>query len=188
MRIIFKLEETKTKDLPALQQFDICVMATRMICTQVPISIQIPKGWQYPTTWRGLERLGVLITREAIAAQPGDILLKGDHIPIVPLNKVPLPCVPQYTVKPPETLATLEQSISWLDQHRQQQPLEQIWMHMPPTNTLFWNSPPKLQRLPIRLWLEWVYWMKPQPVQNPETRVFSYFKRKRKIIPPIRGM
>ena len=188
MRVIFKLDAIKTQDLPALQQFDICVMATRMICTQVPISIQIPKGWWYPTTWVGLERLGILITREPIAAQPGDIQLEGDHIPIVPLDKVPLPCEPQFTLQPPETEATLEEAIGWLDLHRQQKPLQQIWLHMPHTNALFWNSPPKLQRLPIRLWLEWVYWMKPQPVQHPETRTFQNFKRKQKIQPPSRGM
>ena len=188
MRVIFKLDQAKTKDLQALQQFDICVMATRMICTRVPISIQIPKGWWYPTTWVGLERLGVMITREPIEVQADDILLQGDHIPIVPLSKWAVPCEPQYRLQPPETEATLEEAIAWLTQWRQQPGQQRVWLPMPLTNTLFWNSPPKLQRLPIRLWLEWVYWMKPQPVQHPETRTFNGFRREQKIQPPARGI
>lgn len=185
MRIIFKLSQAKSQDLEQLKQFDICLLGTRLMQPNVPMAVQIPEQFYYPSTWIGLKRLGVKITRAEVTPLPEDIVSLGTHVPISRLTLKPLPCVPQHQLQIPEVETDFETAIQWLEANRTG---DRIWLAIPANNPLYWNSPPLKSELPMQQWLEWAYWRKAQPTINPATRTFSGFIRQLRVQPPSQTM
>ena len=186
MKIVFKLSEDKTQNLEQLKQFDICLQATRLMAPNTRMIVQIPRGWYYPTTWRGLERLGIKITRDEVETLAEDIVLEGTHVPIAPLNKRPLPCIPEHQIEVPNKQVDFIDAIGWLETNRLQS--NRIWLWIDPNNPHYWNSPDQQTKLPLVEWLQWAYWRKAQPPINPRTRTFVWFSRRTKIEPPAQTM
>lgn len=182
MRIVFKLSQDKTRDLKQLKQFDICLLATRLQCPKCQILLEVPAGWWYPTTWRGLERLGVKISRSVHKRVAGDIVTEGTHVPIAPLDKLALPCEPQHHLQVPEAAVTFQEAIAWLEANRLNG--NQLWLPIDPDNPHYWHSPPQTTQLPMLEWLQWAYWRKAQPKINPDSRTFTAWIRKTRVLPP----
>ena len=186
MKIIFKLTEEKTRDLEALKQFDICLLATRLTQPKARIVVHIPKTFYYPSTWQGLKDLGIKITKEPVVALAEDIVSEGTHVPVARLSLKPVPNTAEYELQPPQLETTLDGAIQWLDFNRTG---DRIWLAMPASNPYYWNSPPIEQPLLIRHWLEWAFWRKAQPGIHGYTRNMTAFApRAQKIFPPNRGI
>ena len=184
MKIVFKLSEDKTRNLEQLKQFDICLQATRLMAPNIRIVIQIPAGWWYPTTWQGLERLGVKITRDEVEVLAEDIVLEGTHVPITSLDKRPLACIPEHQVEVADEVVDFPSAIGWLEARRNVG--NRIWLYIDPNNPHYWNSRPQETKLPLIEWLQWAYWRKSQPPIHANTRTFAGFGRRAKIHPPVK--
>ena len=179
----FQLEQHKVKDLKLFQQFEMCLLATRLTTPELPIEVLIPETYFYPDTWEQLEPLGVKFTRQDEVEEQ---TIKGTHVAVCSLAKLYYPNIPQCEILPPDQDATFEESILWLEDNRTNN--DQIWLPMDPHNPHYWNSRPQHQLLPMLDWLQWAYWRKTQPYINHETRTFKHFKKQIKIHPPSRGI
>ena len=179
----FQLEEHKVKDLKLFQQFEMCLLATRLTTTELPIEVLIPKTYYYPDTWEQLEPLGVKFTRQD---EVEDQTIKGTHVAVCSLAKLYYPNIPQCELLPPDELCTFEEAIHWLEQNRTNN--DKIWLPMNPHNPHYWNSRPQTTRLPMLEWLQWAYWRRSQPNIHYGTRTIKGFEKKNRIYPPGRGI
>tara|TARA_Y100000385_G_scaffold203952_1_gene211325 strand:- start:3567 stop:4124 length:558 start_codon:yes stop_codon:yes gene_type:complete len=185
MRVIFTVSKEWSKDLQRMKQFEICLLGQRMMSPNCRMLVQIPKGWWYPTTWKGLQEQGVKITRTPIEEEPGDIYLTGTHISITALDKLAYPCTPEHELQIPHQLVNFEQAIQWAEANRRND--ARIWLPISAHNPHYWASKPHATKLPLIEWLQWAYWRKAQPKIQYATRTF-YFPKKWKLVPPVKGM
>ena len=185
MRIVFTVNIEWAKDLQRMKQFEICLLGQRMMSPNCRMVVQIPKGWWYPTTWQGLQELGVKITRTPVIEEPGDICLTGTHISITALDKLAYPCTPEHELAVPDRLVNFEEAIQWAEANRRND--ARIWLPISATNPHYWASPPHATQLPMIEWLQWAYWRKAQPKIQYATRTFQFVKEW-KLVPPVKGM
>jgi len=185
MRIVFTVNIEWAKDLQRMKQFEICLLGQRMMSPNCRMVVQIPKGWWYPTTWQGLQELGVKITRTPVIEEPGDICLTGTHISITALDKLAYPCTPEHELVIPDRLVNFEEAIQWAEANRRND--ARIWLPISATNPHYWASPPHATQLPMIEWLQWAYWRKAQPKIQYATRTFQFVKEW-KLVPPVKGM
>ena len=185
MRIVFTVNIEWAKDLQRMKQFEICLLGQRMMSPNCRMVVQIPKGWWYPTTWQGLQELGVKITRTPVIEEPGDICLTGTHISITALDKLAYPCIPEHELVVPDRLVNFEEAIQWAEANRRND--ARIWLPISATNPHYWASPPHATQLPMIEWLQWAYWRKAQPKIQYATRTFQFVKEW-KLVPPVKGM
>ena len=185
MRIVFTVNAEWAKDLQRMKQFEICLLGQRMMSPNCRMVVQIPKGWWYPTTWQGLQELGVKITRTPVIEEPGDICLTGTHISITALDKLAYPCTSEHELVVPDRLVNFEEAIQWAEANRRND--ARIWLPISATNPHYWASPPHATQLPMIEWLQWAYWRKAQPKIQYATRTFQFVKEW-KLVPPVKGM
>lgn len=185
MRIIFTVNIEWVKDLQRMKQFEICLLGQRMMSPNCRMLVQIPKGWWYPTTWQGLQELGVKITRTQVVHEPGDIYLTGTHIAITALDKIAFPCTPEHELQVPDRLVNFEEAIQWAEANRRND--ARIWLPISAHNPHYWASKPHDTKLPLIEWLQWAYWRKAQPQIQYATRTF-HFPKEWKLVPPVNGI
>lgn len=186
MRLVFTLEEEVIGDPTRMLQFEICLLSARITTPTIPIVVQVPADYFWPTTWQTLTDKGYTFMRGVETFSEGDINTKGQWCSVANLYKCPNPPVEANLLPVPERQTTLQQAIIWLEQNRTNN--HQHWLPIDPTMPLFWATPPLNTLQPMQHWLQWSQWRKQQPVINPDHRNFTSFQVKRRIRPPQPGL
>ena len=181
MRLVFTLDAEWVNDLEKMKQFEICLLSARLTTPDIPIIVQVPATFYWPTTWQTLTKIGYSFSRGPVPEAAGDIQTTGNWISVTSLHKLNYPQTEEHRLLVPATTCTLEEAIVWLDANRTND--QRHWLSMQGTNPLYWQNPFRAEQHAMLHWLQWSQWKKPQPHSHPGTRTFTAFKKPLKIWP-----
>ena len=186
MRLVYWLEEHKAKDPLMLQQFEICLLASRIGDPSLPIHVYVPKDFYWSPTWEGLTKIGVTLERtdqqQGALLQPHDILTMGTHCHINRLSQTPIPVAKQFKLDIPDITVDLAGCAAWCDEQRMAGP--KVWFPMPAQPRLAYQKPSIQAQHPLRDWLEYSYWLKAQPNRYATSENYVWPPQKRYIKRP----
>ena len=176
MRLVYWLEEHKTKDPLLLQQFETCLLASRMTDQSIAIHVYVPQDFYWPPSWNNLFKIGVTVERTAKQQgeliQPHDILTMGTHCHINRLSQTPIPMAKQFKLDIPDRLVTLPEMAQWCDEQRMAGP--KVWFPYSVQPALIFKKPHITELHPLQDWLEFSYWIKCQPNRYPNSQNYHF--------------
>ena len=188
MRLVYWLEAHKCHDPEQLQQFESCLLASRMTDPKCPIHVYVPEGFYWPQTWQTLTNKGVTLERtgltQAAALHPGDQLTLGTHMHIHQPSRVSIPNAKATQLQPPARLVTLAECAAWCDEQRAAG--QRSWFRFQPNAQLQHTRPHMDKHLPLEQWLNYAYWLKAQP-RRYNTSENYVWQKKRFIVKPTRS-